>query len=75
MSESTPPSKDDGGPAFPTMTLRDYFAAGVLQGFAANPAIFAQNAQYGWSLVNATDDDIAGYAYKLADSMLGVRST
>ncbi len=55
------------------LLLRDYFAAKILQGFAGNPAIFAPNPSCGWSLVNATDADICGYAYKLADDMVAAR--
>jgi len=45
-------------------------ASRVLAGFAANPAVFAQNGQYGWSLVNATDEDLSGYAIRLADTLI-----
>lgn len=77
----------DGGPAFPFagpeghqyndagMSLRDYFAAKVLSGFAANPAIFASNDQCGWSLVNCKDEDLVGYAYKFADTMIECRAS
>lgn len=56
------------------MSLRDYFAAKVLQGFAANPAVFAANSMSGWSLVNCTDADLVGYAYKIADIAVEARS-
>jgi hypothetical protein len=49
--------------------LRGQIAARILAGFAANPAIFAANDRCGWSLVNATDADIAGYAVRLADHL------
>jgi hypothetical protein len=50
--------------------FRIEIAAKILAGFAANPAIFAPNATCGWLLVNCTDDDIAGYAVRLADSLI-----
>ena len=63
-------NKETGGPAFPTvmigkpeggMTLRDYFAAKAMQGFAANigPA--------------ATFETRASLAYQWADAMLKAR--
>lgn len=55
------------------MSYKDYrvnLAAQILSGFAANPAIFQPNERCGWSLVNATDSDIAGYAIRLADELL-----
>ena len=72
-------NKDTGGPAFPTvdanreedygtrgMTLRDYFAAKVLSGFAANP-----------SMIDSNDSKAIAYmadcAYQVADSMLAAR--
>lgn len=45
---------------------RDEYAAKILAGFAANPAIFAPNPQCGWSLVNCTDAEIVAYAVRLA---------
>ena len=60
---------NDGGPAFPTatlaqkteggMTLRDYFAAAALQGNLIEPT--------------ASNEDIAKYAYSLADAMIKAR--
>ena len=63
---------NDGGQAFPRavqfddafihghgMTLRDYFAAAALQGNLIEPT--------------ADNDDIAKYAYSLADAMLKAR--
>ena len=62
----------DGGHAFPTlfiepdygsgyrgMTLRDYFAAAVLQGNLIEPT--------------ANNDEVAKWAYSLADAMLKAR--
>ena len=57
-----------GGPAFPTpqsslagMTLRDYFAAKIIQAMVSNP-------EY-----DCTDLEYATYAYERADAMLEVR--
>ena len=65
---------NDGGPAFPHttqwdgitpainhngMTLRDYFAASALQGNLIEPT--------------ASNDDVAKWAYSLADAMLKAR--
>ena len=65
---------NDGGQAFPRavqfddafinghgMTLRDYFAAAALQGNLIEPT--------------ADNDDIAKYAYSLADAMLKARES
>ena len=41
-----------------------------MQGFCANPAIFAANALNGWGLVNTTEDDLCTYAMSLADKMV-----
>lgn len=49
---------------------RDRYAAQILAGFAANPAIFAKNDQCGWCLVNATDAQLAAYAVRLANELL-----
>ena len=62
----------DGGPAFPTlfiepnygsgyagMNLRDYFAAAALQGNLIEPT--------------ANNDEVAKWAYSLADAMLKAR--
>ena len=59
---------NDGGPAFPAdfqfyssgMTLRDYFAAAIMQGLMA-------------SQCEVTDDPYPIYAYKIADAMLRAR--
>lgn len=79
-------NESNGGPAFPVpysneadgptmmpttgMSVRQYFAAKVMQGFCANPAIFAANPQTGWDLVNAEEDDLVAYAFKWADRMI-----
>lgn len=72
-------NKYDGGPAFPVsilgetligkegMTLRDYFAAKAMQGFAADPD----------ALEGLDPDDLLGgmayMAYRWADAMLEAR--
>jgi len=62
-------TKDDGGPAFPVigeaggMSLRDYFAAKAMQGFAAAGADEWPSAE-----------DLAHDAYTLADAMLRERA-
>ena len=65
---------NDGGPAFPVsipgcgdngasgMTLRDYFAAKIMQGFASDPTL-------DW-----TASGTATVAYKWADAMLEART-
>lgn len=65
-------TKDTGGPAFPPMhdpnthefgmTLRDYFAAKAMQGFAADPGMGSISAA-----------EIAKIAYLWADAMLKER--
>ena len=55
-------------------SLRDYFAAKVVQGLVANPGgPIQQDDQCGWRLTNCTYDDIAEHAYRLATAMLAVR--
>lgn len=68
---------NDGGVAFPCewdtqlgMTLRDWFAGKALQGFCANPAVFAGNEYSGWALVNCTEDQLATVCHRLADAMI-----
>lgn len=74
--------KETGGPAFPYvddgwlqpgMHLRDYFAAKALQGFCANPSVFASNSMCGWGLVNCKEKDLCEIAYGIADSMIEAR--
>lgn len=48
---------------------RDEYAAKILAGFAANPAIFAPNPGCGWALVNCTDAQLAAYAVQLANEL------
>lgn len=56
------------------MTLRDFFAAKIIQGFCANPAIFASNAMNGWQLVNCSEESLIKYAYRIADKALTERT-
>lgn len=57
------------------MTLRDYFAAKVLQGLCANPGgPFQRNEMSGWDIVNCKYEDIVKMAYGIADTMLAERS-
>lgn len=76
--------KDNGGPSeqeqnefFAAISeeskLRDEFAGKALQGFCANPSVFAANQMNGWALVNCTNEDLADYAYVLARLMLEAR--
>ena len=70
-------SKDNGGPAFPLqiigpdfppgysgMTMRDWFAGQVLASCARHWIVEAR----------ASDDEIAKWAYEVADAMLAERS-
>ena len=62
---------DTGGPAFPVqlaeyrvnegMTLRDYFAAKAMQGLLVD------------GVGSLTNEELAGWAYDLADAMLKAR--
>lgn len=84
---------NDGGPAFPFdekndhgslyhgnpgMTLRDYFAAKALTGYAANARVM-DNAIDGWTESGGqrelcVAEYLAGLAYEVADAMLKARS-
>lgn len=68
---------NDGGPAFPVpndanvnqqegMSLRDYFAASIVQG------MFAADTE-AWYIKNENFDETAVRAYVMADSMLKAR--
>jgi hypothetical protein len=52
------------------MINRLEIAAKILAGFCANPSVFSPNPNCGWSLVNVTDADVAGYSLKLADDLI-----
>lgn len=45
-------------------------AVKLLAGFCANPAIFASSSQIGWSLVNCTEQQLASYAFNLAEAFM-----
>lgn len=75
---------NDGGPAFPLkepvtsdapgMPLRDFFAAKVMQGLLANPGGPIQaNGMSGWNWCNCTVEDVADFAWHIADAMLRAR--
>lgn len=56
------------------MTLRDYFAAKAMQGLLANPGgAIQQNGMSGWGWCNCTVDDVAEFAWHIADAMLKAR--
>lgn len=56
------------------MSLRDYLFGKVLQGFCANPTVFAQNGMTGWALVNCNEETLVKYALSIADTALAERS-
>lgn len=65
----------DGGPAFPDMTLRDWFAGMALQGLCANHVAMNTSATF------VKDEGVeAGFrmttamAYGFADAMLTIRA-
>jgi hypothetical protein len=54
--------------------LRDYFAAKVMQGLLANPGGPIQaNGMSGWNWCNCTAEDVADFAWHVADAMLKAR--
>lgn len=56
------------------MTLRDYFAAKAIQGLLANPCGPVQaNGMSGWNWCNCTVEDVADFAWHVADAMLKAR--
>jgi hypothetical protein len=52
------------------MTLRQDAAIKILAGLVSNPAVIAQDFREGWTLVNCSENYIAGYAIKLADALI-----
>ncbi|MCS3467125.1 hypothetical protein M2401_000846 [Pseudomonas sp. JUb42] len=69
-------SKETGGPVMPSeysleenqgITLRDYFAAKAMQGFAASPSMIDSNDSRAISYV-------ADASYAMADAMLAARN-
>lgn len=91
MTDRSESRINDGGPAFPVwelngkdqpemtgfgMFLRDYFAAKAMQGLLANPGgAIQQNGMSGWGWCNCTVDDVAKFAWHIADAMLRARET
>jgi len=77
--------KDTGGPAFPTpahnlqndgMTLRDYFAARVLQGYISCKAWhpnFKFPSDFNYEADREAAQAVSESAYKYADAMLKAR--
>lgn len=73
---------DYGDPAFPQghmdgphinpsgMSLIQFATIEIMKGLVSNPAIIGNNPSCGWSLVNCTDEQLAGYAVKLANHAL-----
>lgn len=56
------------------MTLRDYFAAKSMHGLLANPGGPIQaNGMSGWGWCNCTLEDVADFAWHIADAMLRAR--
>lgn len=52
------------------ITLRQHFAGLAMQGFCANPSVFAPNGMRGWGLVNTTEENLTNYALVMADALL-----
>ncbi len=50
--------------------MRDHYRGQVMQGFCANPAVFASNPMSGWALVNGTVEQLVEYADHIAETML-----
>ena len=55
------------------MGVLDYFAGKALQGFCANPAVFAADSMCGWALVNTDEAWLSDYCYEIAEKMLAAR--
>ncbi|WP_257803322.1 hypothetical protein [Burkholderia glumae] len=83
-NESSTSKPADGGPAFPIpglqhdpdfngMSLRDYFAAKVLQGLMANEQFPPPRPIEQARTREEMADEIAGAAYRMADAMLKAR--
>ena len=45
-------------------------AIAALQGFCANPSIFAPSFECGWRLVNGTDEQLAYRCWEMARALL-----
>lgn len=76
MTEAENTAAETGGPAFPTamplagMTLRDYFAARVLQGVFSDRGVLAAMA----TGTRGQEAEVASAAYGMADAMLSERA-
>lgn len=66
---------NDGGPAFPAMSLRDYFAAQVAPGIiVAEMMPFLLDFKGESELEGSTWSNCAEYAYRMADALLAERA-
>jgi hypothetical protein len=52
------------------ISYRQYLYAKIIQGFCANPSVFAPNGMSGWALVNCSPEDLFGYAHFLAEKAM-----
>lgn len=52
------------------MSLRERFAMAIIQGLLANPNVVGHDAQYGWSLVNASEVSLCNYAANMAEALI-----
>jgi len=52
--------------------LRDQAALSALQGFCANPSVFAPSPMSGWYLVNCTQEQLAYTCWEMADAFLNM---
>lgn len=55
------------------MSIKEYrgeLAAKILAGLVANPSIIQANERNGWDMVNATEEDLAHFAVRLAGELL-----
>ena len=66
----TNPSPQLAAPTVEAVVGRLEIASRILAGLCANPSVIAHNHNCGWSLVNCTDADLAGYAVSLADALI-----
>jgi hypothetical protein len=57
-------------PETPGMSVLEYFTAHILQGFCANPEIFASNGMTGGALVNCKEEDLIEYAGLIAEKTI-----
>ena len=64
------PSTQLNPPTVEAVVRRSEIASRILAGLCANQSVIAHNHNCGWSLVNCTDADLAGYAVSLADALM-----